>query len=1108
MKTVDASAGNSELVILSAADDSALCGEIDRLLAFANRIPDARLVDIAYTCSLKTGPSALAVVAGSVAELRARLATARARIASPSVARIRDKSGTYYSRTHLTGPGKGKLAFVYSGAISFYPDMLRDLAIRHSVCRSAFDELEEALAGIVDFSPSNFIFPPASYYRHDADIFSSGAYSQAFVATHAACAALTRLLAEVGVEPDGVLGVGGGDFAALMKAGTTRLDRNRPARIKALHEIYRLVSKAVDHGGLPKTAMEMVILRHAGDADAIVSRFSPADVTLAIDFSPRMKIFSVRPACAEAVSALFSSTGARVLRLELDRPFNTPACAGLASSVKGFTETLVRSGAKCEIYSCATAGRLPDNLKILRQEAAERWSKPILLSETVRRMYADGYRVFLEVGPRGLLTTGIASTLEGEPHAALALNSIHRTGIQQVNHTLGQLAALGARVDISKLLAERGGRALDFDAALSMEVRHESEMRLSRVFPRLMLSEAAPTLASFMAEPKGRGAKAAARVAVCAAREGLQLQFLSGATDPLISDAPPTEFTPGLSYIFEKTFRLQDAPFIGDFAYGASQLSYSNPNLRGLVHLPLPVAIEIMAETALRILPNRHLSAIVDFACARQLAFADGELHLSVRAERVSAEDPSVAAVRVQLRGNDPDAAFTRSAMEATVMLSKAAPPLSTAHVRELVRPRSVHWSSRDIYPSKLGLGRRLRGITFADAWGEDGINYRVEVPSSAGCVTFTRLPVWAVNPLLLETVASGFKLWRSHEKFPGAFSFPFRMRRMELHGRLPGEGAELNCYLRLSGVTPRSHLSDIVATSGDGNAVLTIEGWEELTERVPQEYCSVVLQPATCFISSTVPNGFLGDPQTDVSSAIITEVPYSVFERNDDLWLNIMSHVVLSEPERAELADMKGSVSRRTEWLFGRIAVKEAVRRYLKDYHQARWSYADVQIWRDELGKPRAIGAWRDNLAAHLDVAIAHTSQFVIALAAASARVGVDVESTERNLSEEFAQGVFTPEEIELAAKSVNAAQAVIRFWCAKEAVSKALGTGIRFSPKEMRITGYQPDSGRVAIRLEGGWLGTFKDFRGRPIDVTTRTMRDHALAFCFIPSSLFNED
>ena len=204
----------------------------------------------------------------------------------------------------------------------------------------------------------------------------------------------------------------------------------------------------------------------------------------------------------------------------------------------------------------------------------------------------------------------------------------------------------------------------------------------------------------------------------------------------------------------------------------------------------------------------------------------------------------------------------------------------------------------------------------------------------------------------------------------------------------------------------------------------------------------------------------------------------------------------------------MTGSVSRRTEWLFGRIAAKEAVRRFLNDFSQARWASADVQIWADDSGKPHALGDWSAFLTAKLDIAIAHTSQFVVAVAAANARVGVDVESLSRNLSEEFAEGVFTHDELELAASSANAAHTIIKFWCAKEAVSKALGTGIRYSPKEINVTNFHADSGELTIRLEGAWLEAFKSFRGRDINLSVRSIRDHALASCFIPSVLFDNN
>ena len=220
------------------------------------------------------------------------------------------------------------------------------------------------------------------------------------------------------------------------------------------------------------------------------------------------------------------------------------------------------------------------------------------------------------------------------------------------------------------------------------------------------------------------------------------------------------------------------------------------------------------------------------------------------------------------------------------------------------------------------------------------------------------------------------------------------------------------------------------------------------------------------------------------------------------------MSRIVLSDAERKGFREKTGSVSRRTEWLFGRIAAKEAVRRFLKDFYQARWSDADIQVWPDDSGKPHAIGAWSEFLTTKLDIAIAHTAQFVIAIAAANARVGVDVESTARDLSEEFTAGVFTPDELELAAQALNSSHAIIRSWCAKEAVSKALGTGIRYRPREMVVAGYNPETGRLTMRLEGAWLEAFKSFRGKDIDVTVRTVRDHALATCFIPLTLFPQD
>ena len=1099
----------TELVIVRAADEAALVAECERLIAYLDRFPEVRLLDVAYSCTFLEGKSVLALIADSVASLRERLFSVKGRLVTGTVKRIKDKSGTYYFREPLLGEGKGRLAFLYPGVNGFYPDMMRDLAIAYPECRGAFDELEEALAGDKDFTPSSFIFPPAAYYRQDADIFQSGAYAQALVATYSACVAMTRLLAGFGLKPDGAVGFAGGDLAAMMRSGAAGAP-SRPDRIKMISDIYSIVHKAVNHGGLEKVVMITALLRHPGEIDELITSFPKDKVMLAVDFSPRQKTFAVKPDFAEAALAAFAEKGVRIMKLPLDRPFNTPLCKDLVPAVRKFCDRWAKREATIEVYSCAGAEKLPESVRKSRKETSARWAQPVRFADTIRRMHADGYRVFVEAGPRGLMSAAVEDTLKDEEHAAIAMNSIHRSGHLQLQHAIGQLAALGATLDLAGAYERHRARRLDFSSAISPSRRRDSEMKLSRSFPRLTLLTAGQSFAglSIMSEPKTRGAKAAIRAAAVAQQARRQRQFDFGALNPLVSDADTLASSPGVSIEITKRFRLSELPFVGDYALGTSQMSYSDPNLRGLIPLALTLGAEIAAETASLVMPNRTVVRIDDLTSRRMVNFERGELTLFVRAERVAAASADEAAIKVLIRDDVPNGEYTWPVMEATVVLAAALPPATPVAVEPLVKPRNVHWAGRDIYPLRLCCGQRLRGITFVEAWSEFGLDYEVAAPSVSGNVAFTRFPMWAIDPLLVETVVSGFKLWRSHEKFTGAFSFPFHLRRLALGGTPPKEGAKLKCYMRLTGVTPKSHLCDITVTDGNGQRLIEISGWEELTERVPAEYRELILQPALGFLTERMDDGFLGKSAVDYSSAFLTDIPYPIFERNGELWLKTLSHVVLDAVERRQFAEMTGSTARRTEWLFGRVAAKEAVRRYLKEFHQARWSGADVRIWPNSLGKPIALGAWSDYLAERLDIAIAHTAQFVVAIAAANVRVGVDVESVRRDLSEEFTRGVLTPEELELATGSANSAQAVIKFWCAKEAVSKALGTGIRYSPREMIVSSFAPDTGELTVRLEGAWLNDFKVFKGRQLPVTVKTVREHALATCFLPAALFNDE
>ena len=1103
----------SELVLLGAADDTALAAAAERLAQFLDQAPGVSLCDVAYTCArgfTAQHAAVLAVVTHSVADLRGRLVSAAGRIRNGS-ARVRDKGGTYYFRRHLLGGDSGgRLAFVFPGAASFYPDMLRGLAMVFRECRLPFDELEAALAGRGLFQPSDFVFPPAPYYRHDADVFSGGAYAEAVVSTYSANAAAVRLLETLGIHPDGVTGFAGGDLNALIAAGCFGRKFDRARRLDFLRETYKVVNTAVAHAGLPTCALVAMLTAHPEEAERVLATLDPADAQVAFALSPKQWTLAIAPHAMDEVQKVLAATGARGRRLQIDRPFNTSWCRGILPLFGKLAGHWVDEKPQIPLYSCGLAAPLPPKTRKVRDAASDQWVKPVRFGETIRRMRADGFTVFLEAGPRGALTGVIGDVLRGEEHVALAVDSIHRGGILQLQHVVGALAALGAVVDPTALFAHRRPRVLDFASPFTIEMRAEKEMPLAREFPRLMLFSDPTALGAVMtpeATP-GRRNKVAERAAAAAERARRQKQFEFGAILPLISNADVVDDQPGIREIV-KTFSFRDEPFLADFALGAAQLEHpgglATGGLHGLVLLTPVAGAEIMAEAAQTLMPNRHVVAVEDLQSRRRIAFRHGRLRVFVRAERTASDDPARTAVRVQLREEAPDSAWTWPAQEAIFLLA-AEPPVPEALVPPpLDKPRDVHWTDSDIYPDRLFAGPRLRGIRAADRWSEVGLDYELEVPASDRAVTHTKMPVWTLNPQLLAAVTDGFSLWRSHERFPGAFSFPFRVRRIALHAPVT-EGMRLHAYLRNTGVTPQSLIVDILVSDGNGKLVLELRGYEELTERVPDDYRHLLLSPVTTYLTKPLAPELLGSPATGVASACITDVPYKLFERNEEIWLKTLSHVVLNKTERVDFANLSGSASRRTEWLFGRIAAKEAVRRFLQDNYQARWCPADVQIWCDDSGKPHPIGRWKDDhLTSSIDLAIAHTAQFVVAVVAANARAGVDVESRDRDLSEEFTRGVFTPEELDLAVRAVNAPSAVVRFWCAKEAVSKALGTGIRYSPRELVVASFQPETGEMTVQLTGQWLEPFKQFTGRAITVSSTVVKGHVLASCFIPESLF---
>ena len=1089
---------DGELCVIGAMSQEALCAEVERIVRFLEHARGVALEDVAYTCAVQSreSPERIAVVARSVDELHDRLVAA-ARKLKEGVSRIRDKGGTYYFRSDARV--SGKVAFLFPGVSSFYPDVARDLCMCFDSFRDSLDDFAEALRTpfiTPPIPPEDYLFPPVPGRVSSSEPFSKRNFAETFFAMLSLNGAFAKILVQLGVKPEGLVGFGGGDFTALETGGVFG-ELTREQRIQFMREGYQMLNSLVSRNDLPRCTFFSLIDAPEKYVEELLGEY-PGRAVQGNYISTRNLNIAVGQDIADAVASRLQADGIKSLRLNPPVPFNTQWCAKTIPAIEQFLAPWIRCASNIPIYSCSTSSVLPEEPKGINQVVVDQWSHPIRFDSTVERMYNDGYRFFIEVGSRGNMTGGVEDILKGRPVQALAVNRIHRSGLQQLHHALAVLVAHGVDVDLERLHTLRRRRMVDFGRPIAAAAVRRRESPIGGAMP----GWGAYAPPAEIAHRKMLRADRAAAAAACGKRQEFGVDL------PMIGGADILQEEPGVMLQISRTLNLNECPFLRDYAIGTSQLSYAMPTMRGLTVLSLMSALEIMAETARMLMPRRRVSSVENLRSLRWLEFREDVLKVTVRAERIAWSDSSVVAVRVQLREDGRDSIYTWPAVEAVILLATGVPTAPPLQAAPLERARSVNWSHHDIYPERLFQGESLRIVRHVDLWSEGGIDFEVEAPQKAGAIKGMRTPLFSVWPQLLDGVISAFTLWRSHEKFAGAISLPFRCRKIFFHTLSIADGARLRGYFRLTAVTPRSHVGDILITDGNGALLLEFRGCEELCERVPPEYQQFILRPSEKFITNPFPLELIGNPRTPAEACVVENVPMHIFEPHQELLLKTLAGILLSPTERGEWSEMQGSTARRTEWLFGRAVAKEATRKFLQKYHQAHWTDADIPIWPDDSGKPHPLGMWREHADVKMDLSIAHTEKLIVAAVVANARIGIDVEAADRALSEDFTRGVFSPAELELAVSSGTGPEAMLRFWCAKEAISKALGTGIRFPPRELVISGFDAASGRLCIELTGQWLVPFKKFTGRKNELFTCIYRNHAFASCLLPEALFAQE
>jgi acyl transferase domain-containing protein/4'-phosphopantetheinyl transferase EntD len=547
---------------------------------------------------------------------------------------------------------------------------------------------------------------------------------------------------------------------------------------------------------------------------------------------------------------------------------------------------------------------------------------------------------------------------------------------------------------------------------------------------------------------------------------GVQSQ---GQEQPRVADLPfiqtIVEHEQGRRLVVECEIDADHAPFLDDHTFFGRNLSVSDPSIKGLPVMPLAMTLEFIAEAAATLRPDLQVTALRDIRTMQWLAFPTALRR--IRAEAVVVNDSDI---QVRVYEADRDRSGGNIA-EATVEVNRQIPPLGPPVVPDLAETQWRH-EPESIYNHSLFHGPSYQGIRRVERRDARGVCATVVEPDTAlmfppGHARRLILPV-----ALIDTAGhvAGMEVVGHWEPEDDAVHlvFPNYYERIEFKPDRP-PNTPLKAVATVRKDKPFFY-SEVEMSAGDGQVYLRVLGRKSEMVDLPTGTYHYWTSPRSVTMSRDITGIFHGVPGIERCTVCESGNVGSTFLMKHH-WGEGLAHMIFSRKEREIYKSRKPLPVALAEHLVGRVAAKDAVRlrRGLVG------CMADVEIHPDGEGRPQVKPGGVIVGEAPL-ISIAHKDFSGVAAAAepsALMGVGIDVEPL-RALDRGVVQDTFNDAERELLASAAKTAKEPVEHWhlsgwCAKEAVGKALGTGVIGSPRDVRITSIDAVSGRIGVELQG---------------------------------------
>jgi acyl transferase domain-containing protein/3-hydroxymyristoyl/3-hydroxydecanoyl-(acyl carrier protein) dehydratase len=396
-----------------------------------------------------SGPPRLALLAENPAQGARLAAAARRHLEERPEARLDGRQGIFYAPQPLVG----EVAFVYPGSGNHYLGMGCALGVQWPEILRAQDEFTETLA---DQLMPRWYVPFRSDWREGWQLQAQrdlAADPHRLMFGQVAFGAVTTdLLRSLGVEPRAVIGYSLGESAGLFALRAWPGRDLMLARMQASPLFRDLLAGRCEAArqawGLAEDEpFQWKVVLVNRPADQVRAALAPR-VELLIVNTPEECVVGGE---ARAVEDLVRRLGCEAVALE---GVPTVHCAALEPAAEAYRQlhllpTEPPSGVR--FYSGYLGRAYPLDSEAAARSILEQGLHGLDFPATIERAYADGVRIFVEMGPQQSCTRMIRRILSGRPHLAVSVDVRGEDSLLSLLRALAALVVEGVAIDLEAL---------------------------------------------------------------------------------------------------------------------------------------------------------------------------------------------------------------------------------------------------------------------------------------------------------------------------------------------------------------------------------------------------------------------------------------------------------------------------------------------------------------------------------------------------------------------------------------------------------------------------------------------------------------------------------